>query len=267
MKKIVMTAFALLTLFIVRAQQKEGKVIYQRVLQMQVSFSGMSEEMQRLVPKNKTDKFELNFANNQSIWRPAEQDDDETGLGGDGGGMQLRFTIPGSNDVLYDNFETMKKVEQRELFDKKFIIDDSIKPLKWKMTGETKTILNHNCMKATTTEISQKSQMKMTDGKMQRTETTDTSVIVAWFASDIPVPAGPAEFQGELPGLILEIDISNGRLVFRALEINPKADLASIKEPAGKKRYTAEEFKAEREKMMKEMQKNGGGPVMKFNRQ
>jgi GLPGLI family protein len=268
MKKIVMTAFALLSLFIVRAQQKEGKVIYQRVLQIQISFPGMSEEMQRMVPKNRTDKFELNFANNQSIWRQAEQDnDDETALGGDGGGMQIRMTVAGSNDVLYDNFETMKKVEQRELFDKKFIIDDSIKPLKWKMTGETKTILNHNCMKATTTQISQKSQMKMTDGKMERIEVTDTSAIVAWFASDIPVPAGPGEYQGQLPGLILEMDVSNGRQVFTVLEINPKADVASIKEPTGKKHYTSEEFKAEREKMMKEMQKNGGGPVMRFNRQ
>jgi len=100
-----MTAFALLSLYIVRAQQKEGKVTYQRVLQIQVSFPGMSEEMQRMIPKNRTDKFELNFANNQSIWRQAEQDDDETALGGDGGGMQIRMAVAGSNDVLYDNFE------------------------------------------------------------------------------------------------------------------------------------------------------------------
>ncbi|MEI9810360.1 MAG: GLPGLI family protein [Bacteroidota bacterium] len=96
-------------------------------------------------------------------------------------------------------------------FEKKFIIDDSIRPLKWKMTTETKTILNHNCIKATAVQTSARTQMVMENGKMDRKEVQDTSLIVAWFATDIPVSGGPAEFQGQLPGLILEMDVANGR--------------------------------------------------------
>src|SRR5258706_1551063 len=127
------------------------------------------------------------------------------------------------------------------------------------MTGETKSILNHNCMKAQATRISTQTRMTMDNGKMERKEVQDTANIIAWFASDIPVSAGPAEYQGQLPGLILEMDISNGRQTFRATNISEKADLAVIKEPAGKKHYTMEEYRNEVAKMMDEMQKNNGG--------
>jgi GLPGLI family protein len=172
--------------------------------------------------------------------------------------------VAGSNDVLYTNMETGKRVEKRELFDKTFIVDDTIAKLKWKMTGETKSILNHNCMRATSTRISKRTMMNMDNGKMERKEIEDTATIVAWFATDVPVSAGPSEFQGQLPGLILEMDIKDGTQVYKATGIAEAVDIASIKEPTGKKHYTQEEFKKERDKMMKEMQENmpsgpGGG--------
>jgi len=257
----------LLTLTLAQAQQKEGRVIYERVSQMQITFSGMNEEMQRMIPKSRTDKFELLFGNSETLWKSAEPDNEDETLNSDGGGLQVRMVAAGGGDVLYSNLETGKRTELREMFDKKYLVDDSIRAMKWKMTGETKTILNHSCMKATTTRIGKRPQTILVDGKTERKEITDTSLIIAWFASDIPVSTGPAEFQGQLPGLILEMDINNGRQVFRALEISPKADLAAIKEPTGKKRYTQDEFRAEREKMLGEMQKNnpGGRNVIRIN--
>ena len=73
--------------------------------------------------------------------------------------------------------------------------------------------------------------------------------------------------QTLLPGLILEMDINNGRQVFKALEISTKADVATIKEPQGKKRYTPDEYRKETEKMMEEMQRNnqGGNRVIRMN--
>lgn len=265
MKRIFLSGTLVFAIVSAGAQQKEGKVLYERTAQMQVRMQGMNDEMERLIPRTRTDKFELNFANNQSLWKQAEQENNDEVQSE--GGMQIRMVLAGSDDVLYNNFETAKRVELRELFDKKFVIEDSIRALKWKMTGETKTILGHNCMKATAVNISKRMTMSMDNGKMERKEIDDTSNIVAWFATDIPVSAGPAEYQGQLPGLILEMDINNGRQVFKALEISPKADVASIKEPAGKKRYTPEEFRKERDKMLEEMQRNnqGGNRIIRMN--
>ena len=262
MKKILIAGCSLLVITIVTAQQKEGKVTYERTLQMRISFPGMTEEMQQQIPKTRTEHFELHFANNQSIWKQEQTNEDDNFIGEPaegGGGMQIRFSSAGSNDVVYNNFETSRRVEKRDIMDKNFIIDDSIRPLKWKMTGETKTILNHNCMKATATQVSQRMQMTMNDGKMERKEVSDTMLVVAWFATDIPVAAGPGEFQGQLPGLILDLDAGNGRWVYKATKITDKADVAIIKQPTGKKKYTQAEFREEREKMMKEMESNGGG--------
>jgi GLPGLI family protein len=270
MKRIVTIACGMLVIVAADAQQKQGRVQYERVSQMQIRMQGHNEEMERMIPKSRTDRFELIFGNNQSLWKAAEQEneDDVISGGSEGGGQfQVRMVAAGGNDVVYSNFETSKTVQRVELMDKTFIVDDSIRPMKWKMTGETRQILNHNCMKAVATRIFKRPQMTMENGKMERTEVSDTSTIIAWIASDIPVAAGPAEYQGQLPGLILEMDIANGRQVFKATSIDEKADLAIIKEPTGKKKYTQEEFRKEREKMLEEMQMNNGGGrrIMRMN--
>lgn len=132
MKRILIAGCALLAFAAANAQQKEGKVTYERTVQMEVRFAGMNEEMQRMIPRSRTDKFELDFSNNHSIWRQAaEPDNNEDVIGGEGG-FQIRTVAFGVDDVVYTNFETAKRVEQREMFDKKFLIDDSVRGLKWK---------------------------------------------------------------------------------------------------------------------------------------
>ncbi len=269
MKKLMtITAAFLLTVSLSSAQKSQGKIVYERTSQMRFSFSGMAGGMDQEMPRTRTDKFELLFGNNQSLWKQAEKEGVDDGSSfTSSGGAQIRMVVAGNDDVLYNNFDTKKKVEKRELFDKTFIIDDSITSLKWKMTGETKTILDMPCMKATAIRISVRSQVNMDNGQMSRTEVQDTSTIVAWFSSSIPVSAGPAEFQGQLPGLILEMDIKDGTQTFKAVSYSEKVDLAEIKEPKGKKRYTDEEYKKEREKMLEEMNRNnqGGNRIMRMN--
>jgi GLPGLI family protein len=263
MKKLFLFAITLIVLQ-TAATAQQGKVLYERTVKLQFSFAGMPGGMEQQVPQSRTDKFELSFGNNQSLWKQAEEEQPEDATFSAEGGAQIRMVVAGSNDVLYTNMETGKRVEKRELFDKIFIVDDTIAKLKWKMTGETKSILNHNCMKATSTRISKRTMMNIDNGKMERKEIEDTAAIIAWFATDIPVSAGPSEFQGQLPGLILEMDIKDGTQVYKATGIAEVVDIASIKEPTGKKHFTQEEFKKERDKMMKEMQENmpsgpGGG--------
>ena len=270
MNKLITTAASfLLATLAITAQQTQGKVIFERTSQLQFSFAGMPGGMEQQMPKTRVDKFELSFGNNQSLWKQAEKEngDDDGTFTSSNGGAQIRMVVAGSDDVLYNNFDTKKKIEKRELFDKTFIIDDSISTLKWKMTGETKTVLGMPCMKATSIRTSKRTQVNMDNGKMERKEIDDTSTIIAWFTSSVPVSAGPAEFQGQLPGLILEMDIKDGTQTFKAVSISEKVDLDNIKEPKGKKHYTAEEFKKEREKMMEEMNRNnqGGNRVIRMN--
>lgn len=258
MKKIFFSAFALLSMALANAQQKEGKVIYQRTLQMQMRIGapgGSENEM----PRTRTDKFEMSFANGQMIWKQMEDEIQDDNFGsGTGGGMMIRTFGGGADDVTFCDFEKARKVELREFFDKTFLITDSIRRGNWKLSDETQSILNHLCRKATSQRIGKRMAMNMDNGKMERKEVDDTSTIVAWFTTDIPVSAGP-EVQGQLPGLILSLETNNGRTVYTALEISPKADTGAIKEPTKGKKVTSDEFTKERNKLMEEMQKNNQG--------
>ena len=237
------------------AQQKEGKVIYQRTMQMQIQIND-NDHLQQMMPKSRTDKFELSFGNNQSVWKHIDEDENTDEMNTNG--MQIRMMAPGQNDIIFYDFGAAKKTEQRDMMDKKFIIRDSIRKLNWKLTGETQTILGHVCQQAIAQRTGKRTQMNMDNGKMERKEINDTTKMVAWFTNDIPVPAGP-EVQGQLPGLILALDMNNGRMVYKALEIQTKIDIATIIEPTKGKKVTPDEFTKEREKMMAEMQKNNQG--------
>jgi GLPGLI family protein len=257
MKKVLFSCLALVTIARAEAQQKEGKVIYQRTIQMQFVTISDAPGEENTTPRTRTDKFEVNFANGQMISKQMEDEIEDDNAGGEGGVM-IRTMGGGADDAVFCDFEKSRKVEAREFFDKKFIINDSIRRGNWKLSDETKTILNHSCRKATSQRIGKKMMMNMDNGKMERKEMDDTSTVVAWFTTDIPVSAGP-EMQGQLPGLILALETNNGKTVYTALEISPKANIASIKEPTKGKKVTPEEFTKERNKMMDEMEKNNQG--------
>lgn len=252
MKKILLS-LSVLAFFSADAQLKEGKVIYERTMQLRVN---ANSEVAHLVPPQRTDNFELLFGNNQSIWRviPNAEGDNSTVSGP---GFMMRMA--GNDDVIYYNFEKAQRIDQRDLFDREFLVEDSISKLKWKLTEENKSILNFNATKAVAERIGSRSVMTMENGEMKRQQVADTSYITAWFTSEVPVPAGPSEFQGQLPGLILELNVNNGRTVYKAVEVSPKVNVASIKEPKGGKRLTAQEFNKERDKLMEEMRKNNPG--------
>jgi len=260
MKKFLLTSCAICLGMLCFAQVTKGKVTYERVSQIQVQFAGMPDGLAQQMPKSRTDKFELSFANNQTLWKQAESENTEDpSVVSDGGGMQMHIMVAGSDDVLFSDLNNKTRVEKRELMDRQFIIDDSLRTFKWKMGEETKTILGHLCRAATATNISSRMMMNINNGNMERKEVQDTSNITAWFTTDIPVSAGPAEYQGQLPGLILAMDVNNGRQTFLATSIEEKVDIAEIKQPSGKKHYTPEEFRKERDKMMADMQRNNGG--------
>ena len=263
MKRFLLFAFIIFSID-AAAQQKEGRIVYERTMQLPVrNFTNLDPDVAKQIPKSRTDQYELLFANNQCLWQFLPRAEDEGGeqtFTGGGGGVVLRFA-GGANEVSFCDFTKGTRVDQREIMDRSFVVTDSIKSVEWKMTEETKTILDHTCRKATTSRVMTRTQMSMENGEIKRTPIHDTAEVVAWFTTDIPVPIGP-EYQGQLPGAILELDIANGQIVYKAQEIATQVNTKKIKAPKEGKKVTAEEFAAEREKLLAEMQenmRNGGG--------
>src|SRR5262249_54014387 len=132
MKKILTAGCAFLFATVLHAQQKQGTVIYERVSQFQARFNINGQE--NVMQQTRKDKFELTFGNNQSLWKQAEQENNDDGGGDAGGGMQIKMVVAGSDDVTYCNFDDSKRTDLRMMLDKKFIVDDSIRNMQWKLS-------------------------------------------------------------------------------------------------------------------------------------
>ncbi|MBO9682619.1 MAG: GLPGLI family protein [Flavisolibacter sp.] len=265
MKRIVLL-LAVLCSLLGYSQMKEGRVVYERTLQLPTRIFGDNPEIAAQLPKARTDQYELLFGNNQSLWQylpDANSEGDPNTFTANGGAMVIRLA-GGSNDITYCNLDKGTRVEQREIADRNYVVTDSIGKIDWKFSGESKTILNYKVFKATTQRIGSRMQMTMENGEMKREQVPDTVSIVAWFTTDIPIAVGPATYQGQLPGLILELDENNGRTVFRAVEVSPKVSVSKIKEPKDGKKITAAEFDKERDKIMEEMRRNSPNGQMRI---
>ncbi|PSL25818.1 GLPGLI family protein [Chitinophaga ginsengisoli] len=260
MKKIIFTISLGLAVIAVNGQQKQGKVLYTRTTQIMMDILTSSEPEQQLLPRTHTSKLEVLFGNDQCLRRSVEEDRPEVE---EGGGMRIVTMEAGTDDLTYVNLMTGQVVAQREFGAKNYIVADSVHKLNWKLTGKTTTILNYPCQQAVAQLIGKRSSMRLENGEMKMKDEADTSEIVAWFTLSVPVSAGP-EHPGQLPGLILGMDIKNGRIVYKAEEISEKVELTAIKPPSKGKKVTEKEFEGERDKIFAEMQRNNGGRVRRM---
>lgn len=253
MKKLIFPLVALAITQIAAGQMKEGKVIYESVMQLTFQVRGGGPDMPDL-PKAQKRQYELLFGNNQSLYQPLPDIQGEVNqMQGPAGGPQIRIFNFGGDAVTYHNFDAGTRVSERELSAKTYLVEDNITKLNWKLTDEYKTILGQRAVKATAERYSVRTIMNMENGTMSRKEVPDTAKIVAWFAPNIPVSAGP-DFQGQLPGLILLLDVNNGRTVITAIELSPKVNVASIKAPTRGKKISQADYAKEQQKMMDQMQ-------------
>ncbi|TMI62887.1 MAG: GLPGLI family protein [Bacteroidetes bacterium] len=137
------------------------------------------EAFKKAIPQFQTNLFELSFNNNQSLYKPSK-DNPENKMGFFG-------EAPGANNVIYKDLEMGKAASQKQIFEKLFLVSDSIPQYEWKLQPETRTIANFECKKAIT-------------------RICDSVVIVAFYTEEIPVSSGPESFGG-LPGMILGLAV------------------------------------------------------------
>src|SRR6185437_10397918 len=88
---------------------------------------------------------------------------------------------------------------QKTIFDQPFLVKDSLRKIKWKITDENREIAGYNCRRA--------------NGLMM-----DSIYVVAFYTDKIPVSGGPESFSG-LPGMILEVALPHENVIWRATKV------------------------------------------------
>ena len=155
-----------------------GKIEYEKKTNMhsKMGDNWWSEQWKDKLPQFRSTYYDLVFKDNQSIFVSGREVDDK---------YKNFWGSASTDDVIYNNYDSGKTISQKQVFEKLYLVQDSLVNFEWRITNETRTIAGFECRKAV--------------GKFM-----DSLYVVAFYTDEILVPGGPATFTG-LPGLILGI--------------------------------------------------------------
>ena len=197
MKRIILIAAFLVGCLTGQAQYvMNGKIEYVRRTNSHAMYEG-DEWFDRIkgeIPKFVNYYYDMAFDTGRTFYKPGKETDSKSWWG--------RGAAP--ENVVYTNMHTGQVTAQKQVFEAKFLVQDSARKMSWKEKAEVRTIAGHQCHKAVGIIC-------------------DSVYVVAFYAEDIPVSGGPEMFGG-LPGMILELAIPRLHSVWTA----NKVELATI---------------------------------------
>lgn len=218
-----------------------GKITFQEKVKLEIRLEGDAAQFADQLPKEQINTRLLFFDQENSLYMAdAGKNDEEENITQQSGGMNIKMVTAGASDKIYCDFKDKMKTEQKEFMTRMFLIEGDLATTKWKFTGNSLNILGYNCQEVISEDTARK--------------------VKAWFTAAIPVPAGPAGF-GNLPGMILQLDIDKGKRLITASAIDPSFNNQGvIVKPKEGKKVTSDEFKKIVDEKMKEMGvENGQG--------
>ncbi len=230
-RKLLLFAFLSICTFL--HAQTSGEVIYD--MERQLNFEGrqIPPDILKDMPKSHNAQFRLLFSPEVYVFKniPKENKPKDVNMRK---GVRWRR---GGRDRNYTRYQAVGSTTIQELkgiYEKEFIVEGELEEMKWKLLPD---------------------QQKVGDYTVFKAELIDTSQqVVAWFAPEIPIQAGPRNF-GQLPGLILYLDIDQGEVVYTATNIQFREltpdELAA---PSGAKTISQEKFDELMQERREEMQ-------------
>ncbi len=187
MKRFLLTLKIILSLMVAANAQytMSGKIEYEKKTNVHAQMKDNAddndswyERMKSTTPKFNSTFFDLIFDTARCIYKPGKEvENTSKGWGGD----------PATDNIVLTDFNTKKVKAIKNVFEQKFLVQDSMRKIDWKVKDEIRTIANYKCRKAV--------------GRI-----CDTVYVVAFYTEDIMASGGPEMFGG-LPGMILELAI------------------------------------------------------------
>ena len=232
-------------------QEFQAKAYYFSKSKMELGDWGarLSEAQKKQIAarmRNRLEKgYVLSFNKEESLFVEEDQLDAISGATDSWG---KNFT-PGTQ---YKNVKSNTQLQEQEFYGKKFLINDVLQPIEWKLESETKNIGNYTCFKATASiptdqltwySFSWDNLRETDDTEIDSTQPKDVkmTLVEAWYTPQVPVRHGPLEYWG-LPGLILEVSADNTTMLCSKLVLNPD-EVVEIEAPSKGKEVTKLEYR------------------------
>ncbi|WP_207535388.1 GLPGLI family protein [Desertivirga arenae] len=189
---------------------------------MQMAF----EQYKKTQPQFKTMKSTLSFSSGATLYTPQA---DQQSSGQNFMSFHPAATQP---NTTYIDLNSRTFITQKNIFEQNFLVKDSVRNIKWKITDETREIAGYQCRRANAIVM-------------------DSIYVVAFYTDKIPVSGGPESFTG-LPGMILGVALPHENINWFATSVTEKSGQAStIKAPTKGKLQTNAELKKTVEGSMK----------------
>ena len=142
-------------------------------------------------PQFKKLKSTLSFADNRLLYTPVAPEEVSRKMG-DVYADQINTT--------YADLNTNTTTIHKEIYGEQFLLKDSLRKIKWKITDETREIAGYTCRRA--------------NGLIM-----DSIYVVAFYTNKIPISGGPESFNG-LPGMILGVALPHENMTWFATKVN-----------------------------------------------
>ena len=172
-----------------------GTVEYERKMNVHAMNEGNSwfEKWKSKVPKFHSTYYTLIFDTGKSYFCAKPDNSNE--------GQNWWEETPAQANEVYTQFSTGRVTALKTIYEKKFLIADSIRETVWKEKNEVRIIAGYTCHKAVSIIC-------------------DSVYVVAFYADDLPATGGPEMFAG-LPGLILELAVPRLHTIWTAIKVTP----------------------------------------------
>ncbi len=139
------------------------------------------DNLKKNFPVAKNFYFDLYFDGNKTLYKPGREDAASVRQVPD-------WLLPPANDnTIYSELDKKIATSQKSIFENTYLIQDSIRQIRWRITPDTRTIAGFECRKAVGIIM-------------------DSVYVIAFYTEEIIPSGGPESFTG-LPGMILGIAI------------------------------------------------------------
>lgn len=180
----------------------KGKITFERkanshkqlddMMKGQPGSENMLDQVKKQIPKYKVDFFELFFNQDISLYKLAKDGLTESKM--------MMGNQPADRNTVYRDLTKNQNIAEKFIYDKTYLIQDSIPQYQWKITEEFRKIAGYNCRRAETIIM-------------------DSIYVIAFYTDAIVTASGPESFSG-LPGMILGIVMPRLNVTYFATKVD-----------------------------------------------
>jgi GLPGLI family protein len=233
----IITLFLALHFCAVQAQNpifiSQGKIEFERRVNQYSKLdadNSWTELQKKTMTKFKTSYFDLYFNSDKTLYKPGRESPDKEG--------EFFMEQPAQENVVYSDLDNEKSTSQKKVFEQVFLIQDSLRQIKWKITDENKVIAGFNCRRANAIIM-------------------DSVYVVAFYTDEILATGGPESFTG-LPGMILGIALPHEHITWFATKVQAVSVAETLlTAPEKGKRSTNAELISTMQRSLKDWGKEG----------